>query len=799
MKFRSPVRFASLAGLTVLVFVTAGCVFDPVVTRCTYSCSGAVYRYARSTPSSPPWGATQKGATDSLAYVALRLGTPLYADKGWKPMSIPGPLKGAYVLQIPWKARTNTASLSDEQDWFIRFDYRGKSVDRLWIAVDERASQAPAWLRHEFEPVEPAVVLDSTEPSFVNGHASRTRYRLWKPKAGFAQYIEGCESPGRKLGGNNGSGVSWRGGAVGSQYLVLIRMRPAPDTSSKIRKIGDAKVEYQSVCESPAPIDWLMRQASALAMAKWLAKPGHGKYRQAYEAGLIGLEFSTSSCSEVTSGTGSSAKPLRAAVSEEGPELLGSWIRSSEGTLDPAASTITVTVSGHASQTAHVTGRIDFAIEDGNTATIENIDLWGEDLVLDDGTAITGLGVSQRHAFTALCSDGLPHAAGRLCTRYEVPVDPEYGFLGGAVVTVDGHDLALSLENTQPVTLEVDPDTMSFRFTGGPVTGTFEAGGTTWTAQIALDLEGSFDNLAPVADVSETSLVWECGDGGLADGILSASASTDELDPSDITGFDWYEDEGALTENHLGSGSSLAVSMPLGQHDLTLEVSDAHGTTGSTDFVLDVVDSRIDSIQLPPDRWVLVTDPSGTPVETGTASASDLCSNTVEIGNDLPADGRFPKGFTPVTWTFDDTDGNLVIHTQRIFVLAPAFFPPPVSSVEVTPAEAGTAQPVTIVHRTAPQGRGMLLDEYVLIRNAAGGLWSIDASGAVVPGIALHAGRLNRGAAPTADTVFSGTLGTFLDGPGTYTVETVLVEPGGSPEDRSAIVAWSRAAFELVP
>ncbi len=373
---------------------------------------------------------------------------------------------GLQSLRSAAAARTAHAT-NEDTDWFLRLWLYGRSVDRFWIAFDDRAASPPSWLTKDFKKVTPAVFLSSTQSYFAGGQVKRVRYQLWEPKAGFADYIEGGI---RTLGGNNAKGVAWKTGTTGSQYLVVLRMRPRPDTSTRLEALGLA----------------------------------------------------------------------------------------------------------------------------------------------------------------------------------------------------------------------------------------------------------------------------------------------------------------------------------------TLKVTDAHGSYSTTDFVVDVVDSRIDSIQPPPDRWVVVADPAGTPVQIGTAGASDVCSGVVEIENDAPASGLFPLGFTPVTWVFDDTHGNLVRHVQRVFVVDQAFFPPPVSEIEISVPEVSPGQSVSIVHRTWPQGKGMLLDEYVLIRDGAGGIWSIDSSGGIAPGVVPRATWNNLGASATTATVFSGAIDPYLPGPGFYTVEAVLVVPGGDPLDASEIVGWSRSELEIV-
>lgn len=780
------------ATMTLVAMTLPGCRFDTsgLAPGPTFSCPGTINRYAHSTPVPPPTDGASEHSGASILFSPLAYGKHLYPDQKWVPSDIPlGVLKGTQVLRIPYARKSNAAS-NQGADWFLELTLFGRSVDKIWIAFDERSTHPPNWLPMTFKRVGPPLFLRSSESYFNVDGVKHVRYQLWQPKAGFADFINSTQT----LGGNNGPGTAWRGGKIGSQYLVIIRMRPQPVTSTKTDTLGTTFFKVGAPTQgSSIPPTWFA-SAKDEAMAKWLAKPGNHKYMQAYEDGLVGIESNSSSCSTISQ----TSQPLMAPHDGSNPTLLGAWVKSSHGEIDHTLSTATVTVGDHAAVSTHLRGSIDFSILDGNSATIENVNLWGDDLRLGDGTYISKLTVSQLHGFAAFCSDGLPHAPQRLCTQYEVPPDPEQGFAAGAALKVEGHDMTMQMENSQPMTLNVDLNAMSFAFSGGPLTGSFEVNGQTYTADISLSIEGTFTNLAPAADVSETQTEWECGDTGSAEVLLSAAASTDELDPADITGFDWYEDRSALTQAHLGSGSNLKSSMIFGAHYLTLEVSDGHGSSSTTDFVVDVVDTRIDSLQLPPDRWVQLSDPAGTWVDIGTASASDICSGRVDIENNAPASRLFRAGFTPVTWSFDDTHGNLVRHTQKIFVLDPAFMPPPVSEIEVSLNRLTPVQSLSLTHHTFPQGRGMLLDETIVIRDGSGGIWSIDSTGAVVRGITLHATLLNLGVAPTSTLVFSGAIGSYLPGPGLYTVEAILVQPGGDSQDRSVIVSWSQAEFEIV-
>jgi len=776
--------------LVALGFAASGCVFDSTVNfgrLVAARCPMGLYRYGASRPPAPPKGIVRRlGSAYAAAWASLRPGTILYADRGLVARQVPAALKGATLLRLPAADRDRQESATDTGGYLHLALASAGGIDHLWVAFDTRASRTPDWLRAAFEPVEPEAILVSSEVAGPGGVSGHVRYRVWRPKAGHLTYL----ASDRTLGGNDASGTAWKG-AVGSQYLVLVRLHPTPDRSTRLEKIADLRVEvgFRSRENPPrvgdiSPFEY--ETAKLQALRRWLARPSNAAYRQAYFDGLIGLEGSVNACSVVERTVGGTARPLRA-PDTGGDRVFAAWERRSEGELSAAASSATVVVDGQAPVTIPLEGRIDFMLLGGGAAEIANLDLWGRDATLADGTPVRGITVTQMAPFPATCADGLPPAEGRLCTRYTVPAG---GVYAGVVLDAGGAPLAGTLVNDSPVALDVDLDAGTFSFAGGPLTATVEAGGTTRTARVVLALEGTFTNLAPVADIAETPRTWECGDGGVADVVLSAAASTDELDPADVALCRWIEDRGTLAERWLGDGTTLTVPLGYGVHDLILLVRDTHGADATREFQLVVTDSRIDTIQVPPDRWVPVTDPAGTPVAVGTATASDLCSGHVVITSDAPVSGRFPLGFTPVTWTFDDERGNVVRRIQRIFVLEPAFESPPVPEITLPGTTLAPGDPLDIALHVLPRGRGMLLDVWVLLRGPDGDVWSFDGSGALAHGVSALAARANLGVADTTLPVHAGPLSDPLEGPGAYRLEAYLTVPGGGPDDRTTVVGF---------
>ena len=92
----------------------------------------------------------------------------------------------------------------------------------------------------------------------------------------------------------------------------------------------------------------------------------------------------------------------------------------------------------------------------------------------------------------------------------------------------------------------------------------------------------------PVANAGPDQTV-ECTGDSQAAVHLTGSASTDPND--DIVLYQWFENFGTTEQTLLGAGQDLTVSLALGTHTITLEVTDATGKTSTDEVVVTVVDT----------------------------------------------------------------------------------------------------------------------------------------------------------------------------------------------------------------
>ena len=165
-------------------------------------------------------------------------------------------------------------------------------------------------------------------------------------------------------------------------------------------------------------------------------------------------------------------------------------------------------------------------------------------------------------------------------------------------------------------------------------------------------------NRAPIANAGPDQTVEATSPAGAAV-TLDGSASTDP-DGNAIT-WTWTGSFGTAT------GAKPTISLPVGQHTLTLTVSD--GKLSATDtVVIRVVDTTAPTLTLPGNMIVEATGPEGA-VVTYSGSASDLVSGSLPVGFSPASGSLFPLGVTTVTGVAQDAAGNLASGTFTVTVV----------------------------------------------------------------------------------------------------------------------------------
>ena len=106
------------------------------------------------------------------------------------------------------------------------------------------------------------------------------------------------------------------------------------------------------------------------------------------------------------------------------------------------------------------------------------------------------------------------------------------------------------------------------------------------------------------------------------------------------------------------------LSLPLGEHEVTLWVYDGEDYSESSDTILVTVRDTTPPVLIVPGDIQVPATGELTEVEIGQASATDIFP--VDITNNAP--DSFPVGVTTVTWTATDANGNITTGTQKITV-----------------------------------------------------------------------------------------------------------------------------------
>lgn len=122
--------------------------------------------------------------------------------------------------------------------------------------------------------------------------------------------------------------------------------------------------------------------------------------------------------------------------------------------------------------------------------------------------------------------------------------------------------------------------------------------------------------------------------------------------------------DGALTPTcSPASGTTFA----LGSTTVTCSATDDAGNTGSSSFVVTVVDTTPPDLFLPADQLLEATGPAGAPA-TFTATATDIVDGTVPVSCDATSGDTFPLGTTVVHCSATDVAGNAATGSFSIIV-----------------------------------------------------------------------------------------------------------------------------------
>jgi hypothetical protein len=172
----------------------------------------------------------------------------------------------------------------------------------------------------------------------------------------------------------------------------------------------------------------------------------------------------------------------------------------------------------------------------------------------------------------------------------------------------------------------------------------------------------------PVADAGEDQMVEQESHAG-TEVTLDGSGSTDEDSTpgtnDDIVSFDWYEDATLL-----GSGETLDYTFQLGEHAVTLVVTDSDGETDEDEVIIVVEDTTpptINDVSANPDKlW----PPNHRMVEVAVeVDAEDICDAEPycyiqEVTSNEPVNGH-GDGNTEPDWEYTDDPLVVLLRAER--------------------------------------------------------------------------------------------------------------------------------------
>jgi hypothetical protein len=665
-------------------------------------------------------------------------------DHGWKPTvdGIPTELKGSCLIQVPYADKEST------RDPALEITYQDPNkIGELYVAFDTRANRPPDWLAgsNNYSDNQTFLItsteLDLTKPK-KSGKPPNVKYKVWKH-----------ENPDRvvKFGGNNATGVNWPTNKIGSQYLVFVKSKPEVDRS-KYDEIDTTMIEVCST-DNTAEVFIEAQNGKQKRLEEWLERPENTIYKQAKNEGRIGIEFQASDCKPVLDTT---ATPPTHKVCGKGhvkgfdntTRFLNAWPVRSTAFIDPSQS------------------------------EIGEISLFGENMKVS-GYPVEKISVGQRRTLTAECADNLPKDSFRLCTDYEIlPVPTGNDALVGVRASVKGDKKFTSLRNKDPIPIKIDLNNRQFTMSGGPILSKIEQMGE---VQLWLKIVGKFINFAPVASTAETPKGgrFPCIDKNQGKTELGSASSDRDQSPLSLS-TSWVEDAGLLSERVLGNEQILNdVLMNFGGHAVTLFVKDNKDVETRKTITVEVYDPQLDHHDPPQDVFAQSQEGQSTVVDIGKADGDDNCSGDVNITNNAPAGLRFPLGYTPIDWTFDDYNGNVIFHRQKVFVVPPDYYHPPIaeSSGQLQPLPGGT-QKFVYEYKTIAKNKVIHADEYIYISAPSGDVYFFDehdqlrGPNIVVP----HAQHRKFGNNNTQDSLTVEPFDTVFPEKGVYTVSYTLVQ-----------------------
>lgn len=199
------------------------------------------------------------------------------------------------------------------------------------------------------------------------------------------------------------------------------------------------------------------------------------------------------------------------------------------------------------------------------------------------------------------------------------------------------------------------------------------------------NLQGTLVNQPPTADAGGDQQV-ECNFTGGGAFALDGSRSFDP--DNNVVSFAWFK--GSRTGALVGTLPRVQLEQPVSTPSsnnatsYVFKLVDLFGQYDEDTTTVNVKDTTPPTVTAPSGVTAECTGPSGTAVDLGTATASDVCDASPLLVNDAAT--RFPQGFplgtTTVNWTATDESGNKGFATQTVKIVDTT---PPNLTVSLSP------------------------------------------------------------------------------------------------------------------
>jgi len=177
----------------------------------------------------------------------------------------------------------------------------------------------------------------------------------------------------------------------------------------------------------------------------------------------------------------------------------------------------------------------------------------------------------------------------------------------------------------------------------------------------------------------------ECEARVVLDGSCSSDEDSTEGTNDDIEYFDWYEIIDPCDANSdilLGSGEIIECNLPLGEHNILLEVTDKAGAYDTNEVTIQVEDVTPPVITLNGSAIVILECGVDSYTEEG-ATATDNCDEDVAVVIDGDTVDTSTCGTYVVTYDATDDSGNPAEQTARTVIVQDTL--PPEFSFSVEP------------------------------------------------------------------------------------------------------------------